>query len=60
MLTFTPAGSSQTNDIKVNALVIAAAFGVMMTDSPTPDLIAGGIIFVVVANGARRILNISR
>jgi Co/Zn/Cd efflux system component len=47
------------NDIKVNGLVIAAAFGVIVTDSQTPDLIAGGIIFAVVANGARRILNIS-
>lgn len=48
------------NDIKVNALVIAAAIGVALTDSAIPDLIAGGIIFAVVANGARRILNISR
>ena len=48
------------NDIKVNALVIAAAIGVALTDSAVPDLIAGGIIFVVVANGARRILTISR
>ena len=48
------------NDIKVNALVIVAALGVTFTDSAIPDLVAGGIIFVVVANGARRILNISR
>jgi Co/Zn/Cd efflux system component len=48
------------NDIKVNGLVIAAAFGVIVTDSQIPDLIAGGIIFAVVATGARRILNISR
>ena len=48
------------NDIKVNSLVIAAAIGVIVTDSQVPDLVAGGIIFVVVANGARRILNISR
>ena len=48
------------NDIKVNGLVIAAALGVMFTDSAIPDLIAGGAIFVVVANGARRILRISR
>ena len=48
------------NDIKVNALVIAAAVGVVFTDSRIPDLLAGGIIFVVVANGARRILSISR
>lgn len=48
------------NDIKVNALVIAAAVGVIFTDSQIPDLLAGGIIFIVVANGARRILSISR
>ena len=47
------------NDIKVNALVIAAAIGVAFTDSPVPDLLAGGIIFIVVANGARRVLRIS-
>lgn len=48
------------NDIKVNGLVIAAAIGVTLTDSVIPDLLAGGIIFLVVANGARRILKISR
>ncbi|MFP5489246.1 MAG: cation transporter [Acidimicrobiia bacterium] len=48
------------NDIKVNGLVIAAAIGVAITDSAIPDLVAGGIIFFVVANGARRILKISR
>ena len=48
------------NDIKVNLLVIGAAIGVIVTDSRIPDLIAGGIIFAVVANGARRILSISR
>ena len=48
------------NDIKVNALVIAAAIGVIVLDSATPDLIAGGFIFLVVANGARRILGLSR
>jgi len=48
------------NDIKVNGLVIAAAIGVALTDSAVPDLAAGAIIFLVVANGARRILAISR
>ena len=48
------------NDIKVNGLVIAAAIGVTLTDSAIPDLIAGAVIFAVVANGARRILKISR
>ncbi len=48
------------NDIKVNALVIAAAIAVALTDWATPDLVAGAIIFLIVANGARRILQISR
>ncbi|MGM0618875.1 MAG: cation transporter [Actinomycetota bacterium] len=48
------------NDIKVNALVIAAAILVSVTGTAAPDLIAGAIIFVIVANGARRILRISR
>ncbi len=48
------------NDIKVNLLVIIAAIAVAATESAAPDLIAGGIIFVIVANGARRILVISR
>lgn len=48
------------NDIKVNLLVIASAIGVMLTDSAIPDLVAGAVIFAVVANGARTILNLSR
>ena len=44
----------------MNLLVIIAAIAVAFTDSAAPDLIAGAIIFVVVANGARRILNITR
>ena len=48
------------NDIKVNLLVIGAALGVLAFDSKVPDLVAGAIIFVVVANGARRILKLSR
>ena len=48
------------NDIKANGLVIAAAVAVALTNSVIPDLVAGAIIFAVVANGARRILKISR
>lgn len=48
------------NDIKVNGLVIVAAIGVIVFDSAIPDLVAGAIIFGVVANGARRIISISR
>jgi Co/Zn/Cd efflux system component len=48
------------NDIKVNLLVIVAAAAVAVTDSAAPDLVAGAVIFLIVANGARRILSISR
>ncbi len=48
------------NDIKVNALVIVAAVAVSVTSSALPDLLAGAAIFLVVANGARRILVLSR
>lgn len=48
------------NDIKANLLVIAAAIAVAATDSAAPDLIAGAVIFVIVTNGARRILTVSR
>jgi cation transport ATPase len=48
------------NDIKVNLLVIVAAAAVAVMDSAFPDLVAGAVIFVIVANGARRILRISR
>jgi Co/Zn/Cd efflux system component len=48
------------NDIKVNALVIASAIVVAAVDHPAPDLIAGALIFLIVANGARRILTLAR
>ncbi len=48
------------NDIKVNALVIIAAIVVATSGSAVPDLIAGAAIFVIVANGARRILALAR
>lgn len=49
-----------SNDIKANVLVIVAALAVAVTGSALPDLLAGAAIFVVVANGARRILVLSR
>lgn len=48
------------NDVKVNALVIVAAVVVALTGSAVPDLLAGGVVFVIVADGARRILRLSR
>jgi len=49
-----------SNDVKVNVLVIAAGVAVALTASKWPDLVAGGLIFLIVANGARRILALSR
>ncbi|NND03287.1 MAG: cation transporter, partial [Acidimicrobiia bacterium] len=48
------------NDIKVNGLVIVSAVIVAITNNPTADLLAGAAIFIIVANGARRILNLAR
>ena len=48
-----------SNDIKVNGLVIASGVLVWAIGSRVPDLVAGGLIFLVVANGARRILSLS-
>ena len=49
-----------SNDIKVNALVIVAALLVVATGSAAPDLVVGALVFGIVANGARRILRLSR
>jgi len=49
-----------SNDIKVNALVIVAGLLVGWSSSQVPDLLAGGLIFLIVANGARRILALAR
>jgi Co/Zn/Cd efflux system component len=47
------------NDMKANALVIVSAVVVILTENAAADLIAGAIIFVIVANGARRILKLA-
>lgn len=49
-----------SNDIKVNSLVIVAALLVAATGSAGPDLVVGALVFLIVANGARRILALSR
>ena len=49
-----------SNDIKVNALVLVSAVLVGLVGSEIPDLLAGAFIFLIVANGARRILALSR
>jgi len=49
-----------SNDILVNGLVIVSGLLVYFMNSRWPDLVAGGFIFLVVANGARRILSLSK
>ncbi|NNF58588.1 MAG: cation transporter [Rhodothermaceae bacterium] len=49
-----------SNDIKVNGLVIVSALVVWATSSGIPDLLAGAFIFLIVANGARQILALSK
>ncbi|CAN0573206.1 unnamed protein product [Laminaria digitata] len=49
-----------SNDIKVNVLVIIAGLLVWWSSSRVPDLLAGGLIFLIVASGARRILTLAR
>ena len=47
------------NDIKVNGLVIISAVIVALTNNATADLVAGAAIFIIVANGSRRILKLA-
>lgn len=47
-------------DVQVNALVIASGVVVYFTASRIPDLIVGGIIFLLVGNGARKILALAK
>ncbi len=48
-----------SNDIIVNAGVIAAGLLVLLLASPLPDLIIGVVIFTMVLRGAVRILKLS-
>lgn len=49
-----------SNDIIVNGGVIIAGALVYLMKSKWPDLIIGGIVFVFVLRGAKRILNLSK
>lgn len=49
-----------SNDIIINSGVITAGFLVNWLDSGYPDLIIGAIVFVIVARGAYRILQLSK
>lgn len=47
-----------SNDVVINGGVIAAGLLVLITDSRYPDLIVGGIVFLIVLRGALRILKL--
>ena len=49
-----------SNDIIINAGVILAGSLVYVTSSAIPDLVVGFIVFILVLQGAFRILNLSR
>jgi Co/Zn/Cd efflux system component len=49
-----------SNDIIINSGVITAGFLVNWLNSGYPDLIIGAIVFVIVARGAYRILQLSK
>jgi len=49
-----------SNDVAINLGVIIAGVLVMWTQSKYPDLIIGGIIFLIVVQGAMRILKLSK
>lgn len=49
-----------SNDIIINLGVIAAAIFVWVLDNRIPDLIIGGIVFIIVMRGAFRILRLGK
>lgn len=49
-----------SNDVIINLGVIAAGLLVLWLESSTPDLVIGTIVFVLVVQGAFRILKVSK
>lgn len=49
-----------SNDVIINAGVIAAGVLVLLTQSKYPDLIVGAIVFLIVVRGAVRILKLGK
>ena len=49
-----------SNDVIINLGVISAGVLVNWLDSGKPDLIIGGIVFILVIQGAFRILKLSK
>ena len=49
-----------SNDVIINSGVIIAGIMVYLLKSSYPDLIIGGVVFVIVARGAYRILKLAK
>lgn len=49
-----------SNDVIINLGVIVAGLLVLLSGSPLPDLLAGAVVFVLVARGAMQMLKLSR
>ena len=49
-----------STDVIVNAGVIVAGIMVYLTESKLPDLFIGTVVFILVLNGAYRILKLSK
>ncbi len=49
-----------SNDVIINSGVILAGVLVLMTQSKYPDLIVGGIVFIIVVRGALRMLSLGK
>ena len=49
-----------SNDVIINSGVILAGILVLVTESRYPDLIIGGIVFLIVVRGAIRMLNLGK
>jgi Co/Zn/Cd efflux system component len=49
-----------SNDVIINSGVIIAGILVLLTHSSYPDLIVGGIVFLIVVRGAVRMVNLGR
>jgi Co/Zn/Cd efflux system component len=49
-----------SNDIIINAGVIIAGILVLFTQSKYPDLLVGGLVFIIVVRGAFGILKLGK
>lgn len=49
-----------SNDVIINSSVIVAGILVLLTQSKYPDLVIGGIVFIIVVRGAIRMINLGK